>query len=321
MSDDYKVTQDSRILIIDEVHPLLMEELKEHGYLFDYLPLITRPEILKIIGNYSGLVVRSKTRIDMELLENAKNLKFIARAGSGMDNIDESLAREKGIACINTPEANSNAVGEHTIGMMLSLLRNIAKADNEVRDHVWDREGNRGRELGEMTVGIIGYGNTGMALARKLSGFGSRVIAYDKYKHGFSDSYCTEADMEHIFSDSDILSLHVPLSNETRHLVNAAYIKQFNKNFYLFNLSRGEVVNTEDIVNALESGKILGCGLDVLENEKLSRLNEKEKKCFDYLINSTKTILTPHIGGWTVQSYKKISFYLLKKISELSIIC
>lgn len=306
------------VLIIDDVHPLLMQNLEKQGIAYAYRPEIHRAEILAIISAYSGLVVRSKTKIDAELIAAASSLVFIARAGSGMDNVDVPSAEAKGITLINVPEANSDAVGEHTIGMLLTLLNNLNRADRQVRNHIWQREANRGIELKGKTVGIIGYGYTGSAVARKLKGFECRIIAYDKYKQGFGNSEVQEADMPTIFEQADILSLHVPLTAETHGMVNEEFLASFRKKIVLLNLSRGKVVNLSALTQAIRSGAVIGSALDVLENEKLNTLTPEQQEWFDYLIHSEQTVLTPHIGGWTHESYEKISFFLSNKISYLA---
>ncbi len=303
-----------KILIIDDVHSILTAGLRGLGFEVNDQPNATRDDLLNMINEYDGLVVRTKTNIDEGVLCKALKLKFIARAGSGVDNIDTVFCDKNGIKYFNAGEANADAVGEQTIGMLLCLLSNIVKADDEVRKLIWDREGNRGVELKGKTVGIIGYGNTGKAVAKKLSGFDVNVLAYDKYLKKYSDEFAKEATMNEIFEQADVISLHIPLTIETKYLVNENYLSKFKKNIFLLNLSRGEIINSDDLISSLKAGKVIGCGLDVLENEKLSTMNEKEIQNFKTLINSDQTVLTPHIGGWTSESYKKISTVLLHKI-------
>lgn len=304
----------ANILIIDDIHEQFMHNLSSWGMAYTYKPEITRAELLAEIGNYNCLVVRSKTAIDREVIDAAVNLRLIARAGSGMDGIDTEYAESKSIVCINTPEANANAVGEQTIAMLLALLTNIVKADKEVRNKVWDREGNRGFELSGKKVAIIGYGNTGSHVAKKLSGMDVTVLTYDKYKQGYSDNYAKECSMDEIFEEADVLTLHVPLTNETRGMVNEGYINKFKKSFYLLNLSRGKVVNTTDVIKAINKGKIIGAGLDVLENENITKLSPEEEKWMEALIADNRVILTPHVGGWSHESYKKTAVWLSSKI-------
>ncbi len=309
----------ARVLIIDDVHELLVDGLKQLGYEVWYKPLATREELLHDITSVTGLIVRTKTKIDAEVLSAAPKLKFIGRAGAGLDNIDEFFAEQKQIFVFNAGEANSDAVGEHTIGMMLSLFAKINKGDAEVRKMIWDRNGNRGIELSGRTVGIIGYGNTGKAVAKKLSGFGVRVLAYDKYLQNYSDRWATEAGMEEIFEQAELLTLHVPLTKETQKMVDQSYINKFRNNIWLFNLSRGGVVKTDEIPELMESGKLLGVGLDVLENENIEKMNTEERKWFTYIAGSDRTVITPHVAGWTLESYRKISEVLLKKIKDLKL--
>ncbi|MDB5018567.1 MAG: phosphoglycerate dehydrogenase [Mucilaginibacter sp.] len=286
------------------------------GYHCDYQPLIKPDEALQIIAGYTGLVMRSKFKLNRQYLDAAINLRFVCRAGAGMDNIDEAYAAEKGIALLNAPEGNMDAVGEHAIGLLLALMNNFTIADHEIRTGSWKREANRGYELKGKTVGIIGYGYMGHSLARKLSGFEVNVIAYDKYKTGFSDQYAREVSMEEIVRHSDVLSLHIPLTAETNSMVNEEYLFHFKKPIFLINTSRGQVVQTRAVLNAIKQGKILGAGLDVLETEKFPALNEQE--WFDELRQSKKVILTPHVAGWTFDSYRKISEVMAEKLRFLS---
>jgi D-3-phosphoglycerate dehydrogenase len=304
-----------KILIVDDLHPVFRERAEAMGYVVDDRPLITRAETLAIIPNYTGIAVRTKFRIDQELLEAGTNLRFVARAGAGLDNIDVAYAESKNITLLNAPEGNCDALGEHALGLLLSLANSFRQADRQIRSGIWDREGNRGWELKGKTVGIIGYGFMGQSFARKLAGFGVRVIAYDKYKTGFSDSFATEVSMEEIVRQSDVLSLHIPLTAETRQMVNDEYLFHFRKPIYFLNTARGEIVNTQAVLNAIEKGKILGAGLDVLEVEKFPKLGEQP--WYEALINCNKVILTPHVGGWTFDSYRKISEVLADKLSHL----
>lgn len=301
-----------KILIADHLHPAFKEGAEKLGYECDDMPLISRQETLDILKNYTGIAIRTKFLIDKEVIDAGANLKVIARAGAGMDNVDEEYARSKGIACINAPEGNRDAVGEHVIGMLLSLLNNLRNGDQQIRDGIWDREGNRGWELKGKTVAIIGYGNNGRSLARKLSGFEVNVIAYDKYKTGFSDEYVTEVSMEQVVKHADVLSFHIPLTRETRQLVNEEYLFHFRKPIILLNASRGEIVNTQALLDGLRNGKISAAGLDVLEVEKFPALSEQP--WFNDLKASNKVILSPHVAGWSVESYRKISEVLAEKL-------
>ena len=304
-----------KILIADHLHPTFKEEAEKMGFECDVQPMISREETIAILSEYAGIAIRTKFQIDREIIDAGKNLKVIARAGAGMDNVDEEYAILKGIKCINGPEGNRDAVAEHVIGMLLSLLNNLNVADDEVRHGIWNREGNRGYELKGKTVAIIGYGNTGQMLARKLSGFEAKVIAYDKYKTGFSDAFAQEVSMEQVVKEADILSFHIPLTFETRQLLNEEYLFHFKKQILLLNASRGEVVNTRAVLNGLKNGKISAAGLDVLELEKFPALAEQE--WFAELSENKKVILSPHIAGWTHESYRKISEVLAQKLKVL----
>jgi len=306
-----------KVLIIDDVHALLINGLQKLNYNVTYLPAITRQEIMQIIAPFQVLVVRTKTNIDAEILNAANNLKVIARAGSGLDNIDIEIAEQKGIYCFNAGQANADAVGEHALGMLLSLMRNLNKADNEVRNKIWDREGNRGFELNGKTVGIIGFGNTGKAFAKKLAGFDVKILAYDKYLKNYSNQNANEATLAQIFEESDILSLHIPLTAETQNWIDHSFITKFKKNIYLINLCRGGVLNMPQTIDNIDSGKIIGACFDVLENEKLLNLSNPQQKDFDYLINKQNVVLSPHIAGWTFESYEKIAQTILSKLTNL----
>jgi D-3-phosphoglycerate dehydrogenase len=305
------------ILIVDGLHPAFIQKAEALGYKCNYQPAIKPDEAMEIIAEYSGLAIRSKFLVDKQVLDKATNLKFIARAGAGMDNIDEAYAKSKGVQLINAPEGNMDAVGEHAIGLLLSLMNNFNRADAEIRAGQWNREGNRGFELKGKTIGIIGYGFMGRSFARKLAGFEVNVIAYDKYKTGFSDKYAREVSMEEIVKHSDVLSLHVPLTHETSGLVNDEYLFHFRKPIFLINTSRGKVVRTPAVLNAIRQDKMIGAGLDVLEIEKFPALGEQV--WFEELRQSGKILLTSHVAGWTFESYQKISEVLGEKLISLSL--
>lgn len=304
-----------KLLIIDDLEQTFQTEAEKLGYQVNYQPQITKAEALEILHEYDGVAVRSKFNFDKEVIDKGPNLKFIARAGAGMDNIDEAYAAEKNIALINAPEGNRDAVAEHAMGMLLNLMNNLRQADMQVRNGVWDREGNRGYELMGKTVAIIGYGNNGGAFARRLKGFGVQVIAYDKYKTGFSDDYVREVSMEEVVKHADVVSLHIPLTRETRQMVNDEYLRHFKKPIFFISLARGEITNTQAILNAIKSGQILGAGLDVLEVEKFPKLGEQS--WYQDLSQEPKVLLSPHIGGWTFDSYRKISEVLALKLKNL----
>ena len=302
------------IFIVDDVHELLPQELSEVGHHVLYLPNATRADILAHLPEQDILVIRTKTQVDAALINVGSNLKLIARAGAGLDNIDLDYAETRGIKCINAGEANADAVGEHALGLLLMLLNNLGRANNQVKHKVWLREENRGTELAGKTVAIIGYGNTGSAFAKKLSGLGVKILVYDPYLKDFGNDFVKESTWEEIVEKADILSFHVPLTKETIYYLDQTKIERFKKPFYLLNLSRGKVVKTTHLIAGLQSKKVLGCALDVLENEDLESLNEEEKEVFAFLVSGENVILTPHIGGWTKESYFKISRILLGKV-------
>lgn len=310
-------TKNDKVLLLDTNHEILEKGLREAGFSCDYFADLDRDGLGSIIGDYSGIIVRSRFQIDKALLEKARNLSFIGRVGAGMEGIDVVYAESKGIRCYNAPEGNRNAVGEHAMGMLLAITNRLLIVDAEVRKGIWLREENRGIELEGKTVGIVGYGNTGGAFARKLSGFDCSVLAYDKYKKGFSDNYVEEVQMDRIFAEADILSLHIPLTQETTYLVNASYLEKFSKNVILMNTSRGKCVHTADLVTAIEQGKVSGAALDVLEYEDQSFENLHNTElpdAYQYLISSKKVILSPHIAGWTHESKLKLAITILDKV-------
>jgi D-3-phosphoglycerate dehydrogenase len=305
------------ILFIDSNHPVLHETLEKAGLTCDLKYEWALEEIAANIHKYEGIVIRSRIKLDKELIDKGTKLKFIARAGAGMENIDTRYAESKGILCINSPEGNKDAVAEHALGMLLCLFNNLCRANQEVRRGEWVREGNRGLELMGKTVGIIGYGNMGTAFAQRLKGFGVQVLAYDKYKTGFSDDFATESKMETLFGMCDIVSLHLPLTAETHMLVDDAFWAQFKKPVYLINTARGKIVDTASLVRNLENNKVKGACLDVLEYESGSFENLSAKDLpapFQYLIQSGKVMLSPHIAGWTQESNVKIASVLAAKI-------
>lgn len=308
----------NKILIADDIHPIFIEQVEAAGYKCDYQPAIKLAEAMEIIADYAGLVIRSKFSVDRVVLDAGTNLRFVARAGAGMDNIDEAYAAEKQIFLINASEGNMDAVGEHCIGLLLALMNKFMAADAEIRAGEWKREANRGYELKGKTVGIIGYGFMGKSFARKLAGFEVNVIAYDKYKTGFSDQYAREVSMEEIVKHSDVLSMHVPLTSETNGLVNDEYLFHFKKPIFFINASRGKVAKLSAILNAIKQGKILGAGLDVLEVEKFPALGEQP--WFDELRQSPKVILTPHVAGWTFDSYRRLSEVMATKLTSAALL-
>ncbi len=306
-----------KVLFIDSTQPILKDRLEKAGFDCDYLPDLPVDEIIKIINKYEGIIIRSRIKLDKEILDRAVNLKFIGRVGAGMENIDVVYAESKGIKCYNSPEGNRDAVGEHALGMLLALFNNLCIANMEVRRGIWQREANRGLEIKGKTIGIIGYGNMGGAFAQRLKGFEAKVIAFDKYKRGFGNDYVSEVQLENIFKETDVLSLHVPLTTETKFMVNSDFLGKFKKSIYLINTARGKVLKTRDLVNALKNGKVLGAALDVLEYEQSSFEEihqEKSNSDFNYLSQSNKVVLSPHIAGWTHESNIKLATFLTDKI-------
>lgn len=306
-----------KVLFIDTVHPLIRECLEQNGYQCDWQPGLGYDHYLGIIGEYTGIIIRSGITLDQRILEKATRLSFIARLGSGLENIDVEFARTKGIQCINSPEGNRDAVGEHALGMLLALMNRLLIADREVRMGVWKREENRGTEIKGKTVAIIGYGNMGSAFAQRLGGFGCRVIAFDKYKQGFGNAEVQEATMDQVFAEADIVSLHVPLTEETRYLADSSFFHKFSKPIVLINTSRGPVVNTLDLVMALKTGHVTGAALDVIEYEESSfetLRKEQLPEPFQTLISSDQVILSPHIAGWTHESKIRLAEVLVRKI-------
>lgn len=309
------------VLFLDTVHPILEERLAANNYNCIDATQLSLEAIQPLLNDAFGLVIRSRFAMNAEFLKNAPNLKFIARSGAGMENIDESYCAENDIQLFNAPEGNRNAVGEHVLGMLLALFNQLVKSDSEVRKGIWDREGNRGIELDGKTVGIIGYGNNGGAFAKKLRGFDVKVLAYDKYKSGFGNQFIQESSLEDIFNNADAVSFHIPQNEETLFMANDQFFSNFKKNIYLINLSRGKIVQTSALVKALKNGKVLGACLDVLEYEKSSFESFFEQEIpedFKYILESDKTILSPHVGGWTHESYYKLSDALADKILKMS---
>lgn len=312
-----------KVLFIDSTHPILPQKLEELGFQCDYFADYTYQDYLTCIGEYEGVVIRSKIKLDKPILDKALKLKFIARVGAGLENIEVPYAKNKGIHCINSPEGNRDAVAEHALGMILALRNHLKRVDAEVRKGIWKREENRGFEMKGKSMGIIGYGNMGAAFAQRLQGFEMRVMAYDKYKSGFANSYVEEVDLEEIFKESDIISFHVPLTDETKYMFDKNWISKIQKPFYLINTARGPVVNTQDLLDGLEDGKILGAALDVLEFEGISfeKLKDDElPESYHQLLKSEKVILSPHIAGWTVESNIRLSTVIVDKIRDLELI-
>lgn len=308
-----------KILHLDTNHPLLWEQLKKEGFQNEADYTSTKEAVESKIENYHGIVIRSRFKIDKTFIDKAKNLQFIARVGAGLESIDCEYAESKNIKLIAAPEGNASAVGEHALGMILSLFNKLNNADKEVKSGQWNRESNRGTELDGKTIGIIGYGNMGKSFAKKLRGFEVEVLCYDILPNK-GDENAKQVSLQEIQQKADVLSLHIPWTPETDKMVNTSFINQFSKPFWLINTARGKSVVTTDLVSALQSGKILGVGLDVLEYEKLSfeTLFEGEKpEAFDYLLQAQNVILTPHIAGWTLESKEKLAQVIVAKILNL----
>ena len=303
-----------KILQLDKNHPLISEQLTAKGFVVEEDHSSTYDEVLEKIIDYQGIIIRSRIPLDKNFLTKASHLKFIARVGAGMENIDIETAENLGIKLINSPEGNRDSVAEHVVGMLLILMNRLFIASNEVKNGIWKREENRGDELLGKTFGIIGYGNMGKATAKRLSGFGVKVIFHDILPN-LSDEFATQVSLEELQKRADILSLHIPLTEETHYLVDEDFISKMDKNFYFINTARGKNLKTKALVEAIESGKVLGACLDVLEYEKSSFENlETENQDLKYLLDSEKVIVTPHIGGWTHQSKEKLAQVIVDKI-------
>lgn len=302
------------VIITAKVHEYLINELQAKGFTVDYRPSITYSELSDSIHTASGLIVTTRIKVDAPMLDRAKQLEWIGRLGSGMELIDTAYAASKGIRLASSPEGNRDTVGEQAVGMLIMLMHNLLKSSLELRQGIWERDGNRAWELGGRTVGIIGYGHTGGAFAQRLRGFGMKILAYDKYKTGFGDEYVQEATLEDLYREADIVSLHLPLTEETRHLGNLDFFSSFHKPVYLLNTSRGKVVKTADVVKALENGTLEGAALDVLENEKLETYSETEQAEFQYLLASPRAVVTPHIAGYSHEASIKMAKVVLEKL-------
>tara|TARA_B100000900_G_scaffold321226_1_gene280466 strand:- start:169 stop:1089 length:921 start_codon:yes stop_codon:yes gene_type:complete len=305
----------NKVLFIDTTHKYLIDQLEKKNIICDFEFSKTKSQIEKIIAKYDGIVIRSRFKIDKKFIDAAKKLKFIARAGSGLENIDTKYAEQKKIKCINAAEGNKQAVAEHALALILNLFNKINQANNELKSGKWLREENRGIELSGKKIGIIGFGNTGSSFVNLLKNFDLELLVYDKYKQ----NYEYKSSLKEIFEKAEILSLHVPLNDETKKYVDESFINKMKKPFYLINTSRGQCVDTKALIRGIKENKVKGACLDVFEHEKTSFEKLKRNKDLTFLLNSNKTILTPHIAGWTTESYFKIAKILSEKIiSELS---
>ncbi len=302
------------IIVTAKAHPVLMDTLQEKGYEVLYAPEITYDELSKIVENATGLVVTTRIKIDSAILDKAASLRWIGRLGSGLELIDLDYAASKNILCISSPEGNRNAVAEHALGLLLNLTNNISKSQAEVRNGQWIRDENRGTELNGKTIGIIGYGNTGAAFTKLLLAFNVTVLAYDKYKYGFGNANIKEANLEQVCRYADVISFHLPLTEETRHMADEDFFNALLQKPYIINTSRGKVLKTSALIKALQEQQVKGAALDVLENEDISNLNEKEKQEFDFLKNRPDVLITPHIAGYSAEAFYKMSEILLQKL-------
>lgn len=308
-----------RVIITDHLHPFLAEWLVTKGFQVDIRPDITNEQLSEIISLYEGLVVSTKILVSKALIDKALRLEFIARAGSGMENIDVEYAKNRSLIVVNSPEGNANAVAEHAVAMTLALMNNVVRADRQIRSGIWQREENRGEEISGKTIGIIGFGHTGAAFSEKWRGFNVKILAHDIYKSGFGNDYIHEATLAELQSASDVISFHLPLNDETQYYLNDDFLSTCGKNIYIINTSRGKIVNTRHLLKAIKSGKVIGAALDVFENERFYTLEGEDLALMKDLTFEHNIILTPHVAGWTHASHLKLSQILAEKLDAIGI--